>query len=265
MKIFEDAFLNNIVNSILIIIFMWACYFIITGFTKRFFLAGSKIANEKKSITIMKLVNSIIKYVIIVLGILMILGQFGFDTKGLIASLGIVGVIGGLALKDVVSSFIAGFSIITDNQYEVGDYVKIGDFKGTVIELSLQSTKIVGPNNELKIIANGTINEVINYSKKPFKFYLDIPVGYDIKKEKIEKILNEICEEVNQKVTYLKSDMILLGIQEFESSAITYRLSAEMDATKQFEFKRYVYGITLSTFEKNKIEIPYEQLVIHSE
>lgn len=265
MKIFEDVFLNNLVVSILILILMWATYVIATSITRRIFIASSKITNQKKSITIMKLVNSILKYVIIVLGVLMILGQFGFDTKGLIASLGVVGVIGGLALKDVVSSFIAGFSIITDDQYEVGDYVKIGDFTGTVIELSLQSTKIKGGNNEIKIIANGTIDEVINYSKNPMQLFIDIPVSYDVKKEKIEKVLNEICEKVNQNVTYLKNDMHLLGIQSFENSSILYRISAELDAVKQFEFKRYVYSVVRDIFDENKIEIPFDQLVIHNE
>jgi len=265
MNLFSEPFLNNLFHSCLIIFFSWISYVLITSFTKKILKLGSKVGSKKKSITIMKLINSIFKYIIIILAILMILSEFGFDTKGLIASLGIVGVIAGLALKDVVADLVTGFSIITDNQYAVGDYIKIGDFSGTVIELGLQSTKIKGANGEIKVISNGTITEITNYSKNPMDIYIDIPTSYNEKKSKVEKVLLEICEDLNKNIEYLKSDVELLGIQELADSAIMYRLHAQVDAINQFKYKRAVNGKVREYFDKNKIEIPFNQLVIHNE
>lgn len=265
MKIFEDEFLNNLVNAILIIALMWVVYVIATNITRKIFKVGAKIGDQKKSITIMKLVNNVLKYIIIVVAVLMILGQFGFDTKGLIASLGVAGAVAGLALKDMVKDFIVGISIITDNQYEVGDYVTIGTFTGEVIEVGMQTTKIKGFTGDVKIISNGSITEVINHSKNPNTVLIDIPVSYNSDLEKVETVLNEVCEDINKRVIYLTSDLVVLGLQSFENSSIIYRLSADVEPMKGYEFKRDVLKTVKNHFDNNNIEIPYNQLVVHSE
>lgn len=265
MNLFEEEILNNLLNSVLIIVIMVAIYMFVTNITKKSFIVSKKIKSSKKSLTIMKLVNNVFKYLLIVIGALMILGQFGFDTKGLIASLGVAGAIAGLAFKDVVQDFIVGISIITDNQYEVGDFITIGGFKGEVIEVGMQTTKIKNLNGDVKIISNGTITEVINHSKNPNTITVDIPISYDSDLEKVEKVLNEVCEEINKNITYLTSDMKVLGIENLADSAIMYRLCADVEPMKGYQFKREVFKTVKKAFDKDKIEIPYNQLVIHNE
>lgn len=265
MELFEDKFLNHIVNTILIIFIMWLVYMVATGIVKRIFKVSAKIGDEKKSLTIMKLINNVLKYIIIVIAVLMILGQFGFDTKGLIASLGVAGAIAGLALKDIVSDFIVGISIVTDDQYKVGDYVTISGFTGVVTEVGMQTTKIQGLEGDVKIIPNGNIKEVINHSKNPNVIFIDIPTSYSAKTEKVEKVLLDVCEEINKNITYLASDLTLLGINNFGENAIIYRLSAEVEPMKGFEFKRAVLKTVKTHFDNNQLEIPYNQLVVHNE
>lgn len=264
MELFEDKFLNDIVNSVLIIVIMWLIYIIATKIVKRIFNVGAKIGDKKRSLTIMKLINNVLKYVIIVIAGMMILGQFGFDTKGLVASLGVAGVVAGLALKDIVSDFIVGISIVTDSQYEVGDYITLGGFTGIVTEVGMQTTKIKGLNGDVKIIPNGNITEVINHSKNPNVIFIDVPTSYNDNTEKVERVLNEICEEVNKNITYLTSDLKVLGIDAFGDSAIMYKLSAEVEPMKGIEFKRAVNKVIKTHFDKNKLEIPYNQLVVHN-
>jgi len=104
MNLFEDKILNDIANSILIIIMMWAIYVGLTWIIKKIFNVSSKtkIGDKKRVLTVVKLVNNVIKYLVIIIALLMILERFGFNTKGLIASLGVAGVIAGLAFKDIV-------------------------------------------------------------------------------------------------------------------------------------------------------------------
>ena len=265
MKILEDEFLNNLVNCALIIAFMWVVYVVIIHITKRVFKVGAKIGDQKKSITIMKMVNNVLKYIIIIIAILMILGQFGFDTKGLIASLGVAGAVAGLALKDMVKDFIVGVSIITDNQYEVGDYITINNFTGEVIEVGMQTTKIKGLTGEVMIVSNGTITQVINHSKNPNTIMVDIPVAYNSDLEKVEKVLNEVCEDINKRVIYLTSDLTVLGLQALSESSVVYRLSGDVEPMKGYQFNREVLKTVKEHFDKNNIEIPYNQLVIHNE
>ena len=62
---------------------------------------------------------------------------WGVDTKALVASLGVIGVVAGLAMQDILKDFLAGFSIIIDNEFDVGDNIQIGTFRGDVIELGM--------------------------------------------------------------------------------------------------------------------------------
>ena len=97
---------------------------------------------DKRKNTVIVLVKSIIKYVIAVIVIILILGVYGVNTTSLIASLGVVTAIIGLAFQDTIKDFLAGVFLIFDNAYAVGDTVKINGFTGEVIALGLKTTKI---------------------------------------------------------------------------------------------------------------------------
>ena len=96
----------------------------------------------------------------------MILDIFGIDTKTLIASLGVVGLVAGLAVQDTLKDFVAGMSIILENQYRVGDTITIKGFRGEVISLGIKSTRLRSLTGEIMIVPNHLIEEVINHSLK---------------------------------------------------------------------------------------------------
>src|SRR5699024_1893706 len=107
-------------------------------------------------------------------------------------SLGVVGVVVGLALQDILKDFIAGFTIMLENQYTVGDTVTIGTFKGEVISLSLKTTKLKAYTGEVNIIANRNVIEVINHSIENSLAVVNVSVDYSEDIEKVEKVLNEL-------------------------------------------------------------------------
>lgn len=103
---------------------------------------------QKKRFTILTLCCSCLKYILALMDIVMILGLFGIKVTAFLAGLGIIAIVVGLALQDLLKDFIAGLFIILDDQYNVGDTVEIDGFKGDVIAVGLKSTKIKnGPGN----------------------------------------------------------------------------------------------------------------------
>ena len=80
---------------------------------------------DKKKRTIISLIKNIIKYLILIIVALSILSIYGVNTSGILASIGVIGVIIGLALQDLIADFLAGLSIIFDNKYSIGDVVSI--------------------------------------------------------------------------------------------------------------------------------------------
>lgn len=115
-------------------------------------IKNNKRKNHKKQDTVIKLFNSIFKYIIIVIVLLMILELYGVNTKNIIASLGIFTVVIGLALQDTLKNMLAGILIILDNRYNVGDFVKINDFTGEVTSLGLQTTKLKSSSGDRKSV-----------------------------------------------------------------------------------------------------------------
>ena len=119
---------------------------------------------DKRKVTVVSLINNIVKYIIAIIVVILILNIYGVNTTSIIASLGAVSVIIGLAFQDIIKDFLAGIFLIFDNAYAVGDWIEINGFKGEVISLGLKTTKIKAFTGEVKIISNSSFIEVINYN-----------------------------------------------------------------------------------------------------
>ena len=103
MKQFLDIILiKEVVAPILIILISTLIYLIIKNVINRVFKIRNKYVDIKKSQTINSLINNLVMYFIIIVDIVMILDVFGVDTKTLIASLGVVGIVAGLAVQDTL-------------------------------------------------------------------------------------------------------------------------------------------------------------------
>ncbi|MEG0825843.1 MAG: mechanosensitive ion channel [Bacilli bacterium] len=223
-----------------------------------------KIIDGKKQKTIAALIKNIIKVFLITIAILMIMDVYGIDTKSLVTSLGVVGLVAGLALQDLLKDFITGMSIIFENQYCIGDIVTINGFQGEVIYLSMKSTRVKSFKGEIRIFANRTITEIINHSIANSLAIVDIAIAYNSDLNKIEKVLNETCEKLTKSLSNLKSDITCLGIQKLSESAIIYRIVVETAPMEQYEIERILRKELIEVLEKNKIEVPFPQLVIHN-
>lgn len=218
---------------------------------------------DKRKNTIVVLVKSIIKYVIAVIVIILILGVYGVNTTSLIASLGVVTAIIGLAFQDTIKDFLAGVFLIFDNAYAVGDTVKINGFTGEVISLGLKTTKIKAYTGEVMTLSNSSFTEVINYNLNHSKVVIKVPVHYNTKIDKLEKILNEIKTIIEEdKDVY---SMELLGIDEFGDSSINYAIIVECVALTHYGIKRKILGLIKKRFDEEKIIIPYNQIDVHIE
>lgn len=248
-------------------------YAIISYTIKKVSKINNKVTNKlghqhsdgynKRKITVVNLINSVIKYIIAIIIIINILEIYGVNTDKIIASLGVASVVIGLAFQDIIKDFLAGIFIVFDNAYAVGDWVTIDNFKGEVIAMGLKTTKIKAYTGEVMIISNSNLTKVINYNLNHPKLFIQVPFGYDEKIEKIEEILTNILKELEtlKEVTSTK----LLGVESFEESFINYSIEVECLPNTQHVTRRLLLKKIKMAFDKNKITIPYNQLDVHIE
>ena len=217
---------------------------------------------DKKKMTIVSLIKNILKWLVIIFVILSILSVYGVDTTGIVASLGVAGLVIGLALQDIIADFVAGIFILFDDQYVIGDVVEVNGFKGEVIGFGLMSTKIKNATGEVLIISNSSFKEVINFSRTNSSLVITLDVAYDTDIDKLEEALSELEEDVN-KMENVIGNYKLLGINEFSSSSIKYIVSIECKANCQYQIKRDYFKLVKMVFDKYNIEIPYNKLDIN--
>lgn len=255
----------KIIGPIITIIVMFIIYKILKRIIKRVFNFKSNKIRHKKQITLMNFFINVLRVLTLIFIALIILEIYGIKTSVIITSLGAVTVVVGLAFQDILKDFIAGFSFIFEDSYNVGDWVTINGFKGEVISIGMKTTRIRAYEGEILIINNGSITQVINHTAANSLAIVDVNVSYDSNIDKVENVLNNLCEELKKSIKTLKGDITLLGIENLGDSAITFRLTAEVEAGTQFTVQRQIRKAVKLELDKNKIEIPYNQLVVHSE
>lgn len=137
-----------------------------------FFLTPSSLGKEKaraKVKTLAALLNNIGNMTILSVAILAVLEFLGVDIRPLLAGAGIIGLAIGFGSQALVKDLVSGIFIILENQYNVGDLVKIGTYTGKVKKISFRSTIIEDEKEGLVYISNGSIGSVSNLSQKKTK------------------------------------------------------------------------------------------------
>lgn len=261
----SDSFFEKFIAIVLYIVVATIVYYIIKIILSKALNLKfkSKRVNLKRQKTINSLIINIVKYLVIFIVIILILKEFGINTTSLLASLGVVGLVVGLALQDTIKDFVSGVFIITDKEYEVGDYVTIDGFTGEIIDLGLKTTRIRAYTGEVKIINNSSVGSVINYSQYNSNLILDINVSYEEDAEKVLKTLNSLVPKIS-KMESVKKQVEVLGIETLEEGAVTYRMFIETKPYDYFGVKREILKLIKKEFNTKNIKIYYPQVEVHN-
>ncbi|MDO4896840.1 MAG: mechanosensitive ion channel family protein [Moraxella sp.] len=162
-------------------------------------ILASVFRHYELNASIEQLLKNLISVIIMVLALGTILAQFGFDIVSLVAGLGIVGLAVGFAAQSTLANFIAGITILVEQSFQVGDWIRIHDQEGRVVKISLRATQILDRDNIIIIIPNSTMSssQVTNLtSKKMIRFHTKIKISLnaDVNLAR-ETILNKLAKD----------------------------------------------------------------------
>jgi small conductance mechanosensitive channel len=153
--------------------------------------------------TLSSFLGVFIKYMILAVAIISVLGQFGIQTASFLAVLGAAGLAIGLALQGTLSNVAAGAMLLILRPFRIGDYVEFGSTGGVVSSLGLFGTELNTVDNKYVFAPNSTVwgSEIINYSKNKQRRQ-DVPVGisYDDDINKAFKVLEEVMKKEDRLV-----------------------------------------------------------------
>ena len=175
--------------------------------------------------------------------------------------MGIVGGVIGLAFQDTIKNLLASLIIIFDNHYMQGDVVTINGFRGEVIELGFQTTKIKSYNGEVMIVNNSMITSVINHSMYPNVMYLELTMANNISLDELKKIISNVNQKM-KKLKEVKKDIELLGIESIDTNKYIYQVMIEVTSESQFKINRVFMEYLKAEYEKLNIKIPPEVIEV---
>ncbi len=187
--------LSNFFHIVYAILIAWLILKILDGYGV---VLVSKLAQKSGKKEVVNLIIKILYFVIIIVALLYILAQLGFNISAIIASLGIGGLAVALAAKDIIANFFASILLLFDNSFNQGDWVEVSGIEGTVVETGLRKTTIRTFDNCLVFLPNSTIMgaNIKNWSKRRLgrhvRMYLG--VGYNATPEKLEQCIKDLRE-----------------------------------------------------------------------
>ncbi len=244
---------------------------VIAGFlvkiSKRIIYKGfSKFSMERNSDTVASLLSSLCKYAIYFIILCNILVMWGVNITSILALGGAVSVAVGLGAQDIVKDMMAGLFIITENQFGVGDIVELNGFSGTVEAIGIRTTRIRNADGNVHIVPNGQISIVTNMSKGFNRAIVDISVAYGEDMDRVFAVLKDEFERLfNNKIIEGILDVPQVwGINELAESSVVIRIAADSEIGENWRVERELRKYILKRFEKEGIEIPFPQIVVHN-
>ncbi|CAM5197520.1 Small conductance mechanosensitive channel OS=Ureibacillus acetophenoni OX=614649 GN=SAMN05877842_105196 PE=3 SV=1 [Ureibacillus acetophenoni] len=260
---------NASVKIISILLLSYLVIFIGKRIIKRIFSLRVKTPinySERRQKTIVKLLQSVLSYVVYFTAIIAILSALNIEVMGLLAGAGIAGLAIGFGAQSLVKDVITGFFIILEDQFGVGDYIRLNTSsvaEGTVVEIGLRTTKILGTTGEQFIIPNGQITDVINFSVNNSKAIIDMQVGIEADIEAVEKLVTDYLKTLPNQFEELVGVPSFLGVQSVTGTEVTVRIIAETKPLQHYAIARVIRRDVKDILDKNGIPMAYPKMMLY--
>ena len=179
--------------------------------------------------------------IIVIVAVLMALPEFGFNVTPVAAAAGLVSLSIGFGAQHLVHDFINGFFTVLEDQYVVGDIVRIGDVVGRVEHLTLRRTVVRDPQGAVVTIPNGEITKVANLSRDWGQVFLDTIVASDQPLDEALNTLEALASDFRADPSWsplLLDGPRVLGVESLSANGTTVRLQVRTAAMRQDDVAR---------------------------
>lgn len=216
---------------------------------------------NQREITVIRLISNLIKWVVTIILVIAVLAIWGVDTTALITGAGVVTLVVGLGMQSLIADVVAGLFIVFENEFNVGDIVTIDGFRGTVAEIGIRTTKLEALGN-IKIFNNSDIRGVLNQTVQLSTAKCLIDMDYGESLVRVEEVIKTKLPEI--KIEGIVGDISYDGVAELGASGVVLQFTAKCYEGDIFAVQRAMNKQFKNMFEENGIEIPFNQLVVHT-
>ena len=263
-----ETLLNTLINwatttgvkLIIALVILLISFKIIKVVCRKVEKAGAKKNADK---TVMRTLAYALGLTLRVVVLVCLVGYLGIDTSGITALIASLGVCVGLAVNGALSNLAGGVLILLTRPFRVDDFIEAQGISGTVADIHITSTKIVTVDNKVVYVPNGSLanGNIINYSEKDTRRVdLDFSVSYSADSDKVKAIITEILEKHE---LVLKDPAPFVRVSAHGTSAMIIKSRAWVKNADYWAVYFDVTEAVKAEFDKNGIDIPFQQLDVH--
>jgi small-conductance mechanosensitive channel len=220
----------------------------------------------KRSKTISHVITNTVGILIGILALFTILGQVGFNIGPALASLGIAGLAISFGAQSLIKDLINGLFILLEDQYQIGDVVKVGGIAGLVEEINLRRTVLRDLDGIVHFIPNSEISIASNFTKEYSRVNMNISVGYGEDLDHVMKITNKVCEQMAEEPEWKKKIIKtpqVLRVDALAESGIEIKILGDTRPSMQWEVMGELRRRIKKEFDKQGIEIPWPHMKVY--
>lgn len=216
---------------------------------------GASRAQQVRTIT--SVVHSVGVFLIVFFaGMSLLKDALNINIEPLLASAGIAGLAIGFGAQTMVKDVINGFFILVENQYDIGDTIKIGGVTGAVEDITLRRTILRDGDGTLHIVPNSSIQIVSNMTRDWSQVTLQVAVDYTENSDRVVGLLQEVAKEVYENPAF-RGDIVaepqVPGIEKVRGNEVDYLMLVKVRPGKQYGVGRELRRAIKACFEKSKI------------
>ncbi|MEZ4798687.1 MAG: mechanosensitive ion channel family protein [Flavobacteriales bacterium] len=226
----------------------------------------SAASEKKREDTLIRIFSWVFTIVLWLMVILMILQELGVPIGPIIAGAGIIGIAVGFGGQYLIKDIISGFFIILENQYRIGDVIRVADVSGGVEDISLRMTTLRDLDGTVHHVPHGEITKVSNMTKYFSRININIGVSYNAKLEHVIEVVNRVGNELAEDPEWkevITSPPQFLRVDEFADSSVVVKILGETKSSEQWRAAGELRKRLKIAFDNEGIEIPFPQVVVN--
>jgi small-conductance mechanosensitive channel len=225
----------------------------------------SAIEVRKRMDTLDALGSNVLRFFVVVIAGIMILGRIGLDVGPAVAGLGVVGIAVGFGAQSLVRDYLTGALVLVENQFSKGDVVTIAGVTGTVEDFSLRRTTLRDLDGIVHTVPNGEIKVASNRTRTWARINQDVMVAFGTDIDKAIDVVDEVGRKMAEDPIWKRRILEPPRVERIESideMGITLKILGSVRASEQWAASGEFRKLLLEAFAENGIEIPRPQRVV---
>ena len=226
---------------------------------------GSRDERENRARTLVGVINNALRTAALAIGTIMVLKEFAIPIEPLLGGVAVIGLAVAFGAQSLIKDFFTGFMVLLEQQYMLGDVIKIGDITGQVENVTLRLTVLRDFEGRVHFIPHGQITTVTNLTHGWSRAVIDVGIAYDEDTDRVVQVLTDLTKELRADPVFgpmIMEDVSMLGVDSLGESAVMIKFGIKTRPMKQWDVKREMLRRMKRRFDELKIEFPFPQRTV---